>query len=327
MRGEFNQRFGQNSKDRPHLMAHLFPFTDVSQTDSLTGETDALHRRIVARDSPLKVFYTNSSAEYHRGDASLIHIDADGKRDVAHGRHTRIYHFSGTEHGLGVWPPSDTQPAPADPTGAIEHSQNLRNVVSYASLLRACLVNLDRWVSEGVEPPPSRHPRVDDGTAVAPEELRPVFDRIAGARYPRHHPLPCRLDFQTLPPRLGPAWGSRVPAADSDGNELPGIRLPEVAAPLATFTGWNLRHPDIGGSDQLLSFAGATIPFARTRREREASGDPRRSIEERYPSRAAYLALVRQVGLALVRERYLLEEDVEVSVAAAGRLWDYIAGP
>jgi hypothetical protein len=235
-----------------------------------------------------------------------------------------VYHFTGTEHGLGVWPPTDRQPAPADPTGTVDHSQHLRNVLSYAPLLRACLLNLDRWVVEGVEPPPSRHPRLDDGTAVAPEELRAVFDRIPGARYPRHHAPPSRLDFDVLPPRPGPAFGSRVSAVDVDGNEVAGVRLPEVAVPLATFTGWTLRHPDIGGAEQLLPLAGATLPFPRTRGEREAAGDPRRSIEERYRSREDYLARVRAAGEALARERHLLAEDVEVCVATAARLWDWL---
>ena len=325
LRGEFNQRFGQNSKDRAAMMRHLFPFTDRPQTDPVTGDTDALHARLDARGSRLRCVYTNTSWEYHRGDASLSHTDVDGKRDAAHGPHTRIYHFAGTEHGLGGWPPSDRQAALADPTGGVERSQHLRNVISYAPLLRACLVNLDRWVTESVEPPPSRHPRVDDGTAVAPETLREVFDRIPGARYPRHHAAARRLEFSVLPPRPGPAFGSRVPAVNGDGNEVAGLVAPEIAVPLATFTGWNLRHPDIGGADQALIFAGATIPFARTRREREASGDPRPSIEERDRSREDYLGRVRAAALALAGQRYLLEEDVETCVAAAGRLWDYFA--
>src|SRR5919109_462886 len=94
MRGEFNQRFGQNSKDRPQMMAHVFPSTDTPTTDSATGRTDALHARLDARGSRLKVFYTNTSAEYHRGDASLTHTDPEGRRDVAHGPHTRVYHFA-----------------------------------------------------------------------------------------------------------------------------------------------------------------------------------------------------------------------------------------
>ncbi|MBI2157936.1 MAG: hypothetical protein HYU26_13690 [Candidatus Rokubacteria bacterium] len=312
MRGEFNQRFGQNSKDRPHMMRHVEPSTD-----------DELHRRLNARRSPLKVFYTNTAAEYHRGDASLVHTDPDAARDAAHGPCVRVYHFAGTEHGLGVWPPSDSQPAPADPSGAVERAQHLRGTLDYARLLRACLVNLDRWVVDGVAPPPSRHPRLADGTAVPPATLRPVFDAIPAARYPRHHALPRRLDWGTLPPGPGPAYGSRVSAVDADGNEVAGIRLPELAVPLATHTGWNLRHPDIGGAEQLLVFAGATLPFPRTRAEREAAGDPRPSLEERYASRDEYLRRVREAARALGAERYLLEEDVALSVAIAAKLWDY----
>ena len=328
MRGEFNQRFGQNSKDRPQTMAHLFPFTDASQCDPETGRSEGLRLRLDARASPLKVMYTNSSAEYHRGDASLIHTDPDGGRDVAPGVNTRIYHFAGTEHALGVWPPTDTQAAVADPTGTVEHSQNLRGTIDYARLLRACLVNLDRWVTQGVEPPPSRHPRIADGTAVSPEALGKVFDAIPRAHYPGHHPRPLRLDFgpagAALPPRRGRPYGSRVSAVDADGNEVAGIVLPEVAVPLATHTGWNPRHAEIGGAEQLLVFAGSTLPFARTRGERESTGDPRPSIEERYRSREDYLARLREAAQALSARGYLLKDDVEPSVAQAARFWDWI---
>jgi hypothetical protein len=173
MRGEFNQRFGQNSKDRPWAMCHLEPFQ-------------------VEPRGRVKVFYTNTSAEYHRGDASLVHTDPDGGRDVEHGPNVRVYHFAGTEHGLGVWPPTDAQAAAADPHGWVERSQHLRGVVNYGRLLRACLVSLDRWVTDGVAPPPSRHPRIADGTAVAPETLMKVFDTIPDAHYPRRHARPRR---------------------------------------------------------------------------------------------------------------------------------------
>jgi hypothetical protein len=315
LRGEFNQRFGQNSKDRPHVMTHLFPFTDTVQTDPGTGETAGLHRRIDARGSRLKAVYTNSSAEYHRGDASLIHTDPEGRRDVAPGAATRIYHFAGTEHGLGTWPPSAAVAAAADPSGWIERSQNLRGTLDYSRFLRACLVNLDRWVTEAIEPPPSRHPRIDQGTAVPPGELAKTFARIPGTHFPPHHP------------RLRPErpFGALVSAVDEDGNEVGGLALPELAVPLATHTGWNLRDPAIGGERQLLVFAGSTLPFARTRTEREAAGDPRPAIAERYRSREDYLARVRRAAEGLVRERYLLEEDVELSVALAARMWDRFA--
>jgi alpha/beta hydrolase family protein len=325
MRGEFNQRFGQNSKDRPQMMAHLFPFTDGPSRDAATGRTDALHARIDARGSSLRCVYTNSSAEYHRGDASLAHTDPDGTRDAALGTRTRIYHFAGTEHGLGIWPPTDTQVAAADTTGSVERSQNLRGTLDYGRLLRACLVNLDRWATEGIEPPPSRHPRLDDGTAVPAPTLRSTFERIPGSHYPAHHARPIRLDFGTLPPRPGAAWGSRVSAVDADGNETAGIALPELAVPLATHTGWTLRHPDVGGDQQLLVFAGGTLPFPWSRREREAAGDPRPAVEERYRSREDYLERVREAAVKLCGERYLLEEDVDLSVATAARLWDHWA--
>jgi hypothetical protein len=293
--------------------------------DPETGTKDALHARIDARGSRLRVFYTNTSAEYHRGDASLIHTDPDGARDVDHGPNTRVYHFAGTEHGLGIWPPTDTQVAPADPTGPVERSQNLRSVADYSVLLRACLVNLDRWVVEGIEPPPSRHPRLADGTAVAPDRLGAELARIPAARYPAHHARPRRLDWTHLPPAPGRPFGSLVSAVDADGNEVAGIVLPEIAVPLAAHTGWNLRHPDIGGAEQLLYFAGATLPFARTRAERARWGDPRLSLEERWASREEYLDAVRGAAVALVVERYMLAEDVDLSITLAARTWDWLA--
>jgi len=105
-----------------------------------------------------------------------------------------------------------------------------------------------------------------------------------------------------------------------------GVVLPEVQVPLASHTGWTLRHPDTGGAEQLLVFAGATLPFPRTRRERDESGDPRPSIEERYSSREVYLDRVREAARALVALRYLLEEDIELSVTFAGRTWDWLVG-
>src|SRR5260370_26867492 len=113
-------------------MAHLLPITDQAAADPETGVKDALHGRLDARGSRLGVVYTNTSAESHRGDASLIHTDPDGGLDLAHGPNVRIYYFAGTEHGLGIWPPTDTQLAPADPTGAVDHTQHLRGVVDYS---------------------------------------------------------------------------------------------------------------------------------------------------------------------------------------------------
>ena len=105
---------------------------------------------------------------------------------------------------------------------------------------------------------------------------------------------------------------------------LPSLRVScvELAVPLATHTGWNLRHADIGGVEQLLVFAGATLPFAKTRHERAASADPRPAVAERYGSRDDYLRRVRAAARVLVEDGYLLEEDVETSLAFAARMWE-----
>ena len=318
---------------RPQMMAHLFPFTDLPQKDPETGQADALHRRLDARQSPLKIMYTNTSAEYHRGDASLIHTSADGVSDVAHGPNTRIYHYAGTEHSLGAWPPTNWQIGAADPTGAIDHSQNLRGVVDYSRLLRACLVSLDRWVTDGEEPPPSVHPRLTDGSAVAPEDLAKVFDAIPDAHYPRHHPRPLRLDFgasgelretPTIPPRRGRPYGSRVSAVDADGNEIGGIHLPEISVPLATYTGWNLRDPSIGGASQRVPMEGSYLPFPKDAAAQKSSGDPRKSIAERYANREAYLQRFEHATDELIQKRWILPEDRAPLLQRGGEEWDSI---
>jgi hypothetical protein len=195
------------------------------------------------------------------------------------------------------------------------------------------LVNLDRWVSEGVEPPPSSVPRIGDGTAVAAETVRARFTRSPGVRFPDRVERPRRLDFgpgfergvvDELPPKIGASYQTLVPAVDDDGNDVPGVRGFELRVPLATFTGWNPRHPDQGAPGDLMSMLGSTLAFAPTRTARAASGDPRPSIEERYASRDAYLTRVREAALALVGDRSMLGEDVEAVVERAGRLWDFI---
>ena len=332
MRGEFNQRFGQNSKDRNNMMHQLFPFASIEQTDLETEETGSLHERLDERGSRLKVMYTNSSAEYHRADASLLHTDPDGRMDIEQGKNVRVFHFAGTEHGTGVWPPTDHG---VIVTGA-ERAQNIRSVIDYSPLLRACLVNLDLWVTEGIDPPKSKHPRIDDGTLVPTSDLISIFSSIPGSNYPYRHAIPRRREFSAdekdehpriLPPEIGNAFGGLVPMVDSDGNEIGGIISPEISVPVAAHTGWTLRHADIGGEGQLLMFAGGTIPFPATESDRLTTGDPRPSIEARYTNRDEYLSKVRASAEALVSERYLLEIDIETSVSLGERMWDYFTGP
>jgi len=326
-RGEFNQRFGQPSLNATCSVGSLFPFTDTSAVDRVTGQRGAQLARLEARGTVPKIVAVNTSAEYWRGDASLVHSDVEGTKDVAPHPETRLYLFAGCQHTPGTLPPPDADPN----TGS--RGLHTFNVVDYSPLLRAVLVNLDRWVTDGVEPPPSVVPRLEDGTGVPAATTRASFTRIPGVRFPDRIEGPRRLDFgpevgrgivHELPPKIGAPFVSFVPSVDADGNDVPGIRPVELLAPLATFTGWNPRHPDQGVPGDLMSMLGSTLPFAGTRAGREASGDPRASIEERYGSRTAYLARAREAASRLVAERHMLAEDVDAVVERAGRLWDFI---
>jgi hypothetical protein len=326
-RGEFNQRFGQPSLNASSSVGSQFPFTDTAAVDPVTGERGALLARLEARGMLPKIVVVNTAAEYWRGDASLVHADVEGTRDMAPHRETRVYLFAGCQHTPGTVPPPD-----ADPNTGSRGLQTF-NVVDYAPLMRAVLINLDRWVSGGIEPPPSAVPRLDDGTGVQAEATQTQFARIPGVRFPDRIERPRRLDFgpdvgrgilHELPPKSGAPFVTFVPSVDDDGNDIPGIRPVELGAPLATFTGWNPRHPDQGAPGDLMSMLGSTLPFAVTRAAREAAGDPRPSIEERYASRAAFLARAREAAVRLVAARHMLAEDVDAVVERAGRLWDFI---
>ena len=328
-RGEFNQRFGQPSNSNKYSVKNLFPFHDTMQTDPETGHTDGLLTRLAARDKLPKVFFINTSAEYWNGHAALIHIDLDGKHDLAPSDGVRVYHLTGTQHGPGNLLLTDTG------TADDSRGQQRPNSVDYRPLLRAALVNLDRWVTEGQAPPPSLHARLDDGTAVPPAHTAATFQAMPGVQFPAHLRSIVRLDFGSgadegmttlLPPKVGKPYANLVSAVDEDGNELAGIRLPDISVPLATYTGWNLRHPDIGGPGQTLSLLGSTIPFPATQAERGASGDPRPSIEERYVSKEDYLGRVKQAAEALVQQGYLLAEDLATVTAQASQRYDLFLG-
>jgi hypothetical protein len=327
-RGEFNVRFGQPSANTLQGPNNVFPFTDAEQTDPLTGQRDGLLQRLSQQGTPPKIIYTNSSAEYWRGDASLGHISVDGRSDVALPDHVRNYLMAGTQHTPGMLPLRDTA---AD--GG--RGQHLLNSVDYSPLLRAALVNLDGWVSRDEPPPPSRHPRLADGTAVPADSLAPVFRRLPGVSFPSRHFRPQRLDFgpdwahgvlNWLPPRVGEPYVTFVPAVDQDGNEVAGIRLPDLTVPLATYCGWNPRHPEQGAPDQTLRMLGSTLPLPPTAGARLRSGDPRLSIEERYATKAAYLEQVKKAAEALIAERFLLAADLEAILQRAAWRYDLSMG-
>jgi len=324
-RGEFNQRFGQPSVQATPGFGHLPPFADEPQPGAAGGEAGLLARQSAAGCTP-KIFWTNSSAEYWRGDCALLHVDPTGSADLDPAPEARIYHFAGTQHGPGSVPLVRDNPN----DGA--RGRYGFNAVDYTPLLRAALVNLDRWVGEGVAPPPSAHPRVGDGTAVDRAAVLEAFNTLPGMVVPDAERLPVirRVDLGPqaergvgrFPAVETDAYPALVSAVDVDRNEVAGLRLPDLTVPVGSHTGWNPRAPETGSPEQIIPMEGITRFFARTAAERADSGDPRPSLEERYASRAAYLDRVRQAATELVAARYLLDEDVDHVVTAAAERYD-----
>jgi hypothetical protein len=310
-RGEFNQRFGQPSIQPTPSPGYLPPYDD----------TALLANQRAIGGAP-KVVQTNASAEYWRGDCAYLHLAPDATGDLPPDPDTRIYYFAGTQHD-----PSEIEALQTPMDGA--RGRYRYNWVDYTPLLRAALVNLDRWVSEGVPPPPSAHPRLADGTLI-PRDA--VLEEFADGRVPGLHlPDPDRLPYLwqvdageraqegivDVPVEVLGRLPAFVSAIDADGNETGGLRLPDLTAPLASLAGWNPRDPATGASEQILDYKGATHPFPRTFEERLASGDTRRSIAERYADLAEYLALVAARADALVAHGYVLPEDRDALLADA----------
>jgi hypothetical protein len=324
-RGSFNHRFGQPSRDAHRFSAFwyptdVFPFTGTVQKDPDTGLEDGLLALLAGSPAMPRIFFTNSGYEYWGRAASLIHISVDGSRDVPPGPNVRIFHFASAQHFVGSFPPQPRQ------------SLYNTNPANFFFFLRGLLAALDDWVAHGVEPPASAFPSIAAGTLAPPAELS--APKIPGVESPPPPHQAHRVDYgprfrgqgivDLQPPRVGSAFPVLVPQVDGDGNEVGGLRLPEIAVPLATYTPWNLRPPEIGAPDEMADFVGAFLPFPRTRAEREASGDPRLSLEERYASRSEYLGRYTEAAIELVSRRYLLAEDLPEMVEHAQRLWDHV---
>jgi hypothetical protein len=294
--------------------ATSFPFADTRQRDPVTGAEEGALDNIRARDHQPKIFYTNTGVEYWGGGraAALIHTAPDGSRDLALPDNVRLYVFAGAQHSPARFP------------SALSVGQQKDNPNNYWWTMRALLVAMDKWVRDRVGPPASRYPRLQDGTLVSAVEV--PFPSIPSVASPRMLPAPRRGSNPLVADDGAPGatLPYLVPQVDQDGNERAGIRLPDVAVPLGTYTGWNFRKASIGASGQLYPLLGSYIPFAGTKAERERTRDPRESIEERYPSRERYLALTQEAASALTRDRYLLPEDVPAVMEHAGEHWDLL---
>jgi hypothetical protein len=331
-RGSFNHRFAQPSRDAQPLSSiffptDVFPYTDQPETDPETGETAGLLDAVNKSHMAPKIFFTNTSYEYWGRAASLIHTSADGLKDAAPGENARIYFLAGLQHFSVPFPP---QKAAA---GSDLASQQKPNPNPVQWFWRALITDMDQWVKEGTPPPASTYPRIADSTLVPLSKW--AFPKIPGVNTPHEMNLGYRLDFGTQwkagivsiePPKVGKPFGALVPQTDSNGNDLGGVRLPELQVPLATYTGWNLRDASIGAPDLRLSFLGSFIPLARTAAEREKSGDPRPSVAERYASREQYMGKFSEAALGLVHDRFLLREDLPALLERGELEWKELAG-
>jgi hypothetical protein len=324
-RGSFNHQFAQPSRDaRPFFNfvypTDIFPFTEADQIDPETGITDGLLKRTLGSGAVPKIFYTNTSYEYYGRAASLSHTSLDGTRDVPLTKDSRLYVFSGSNHGSGRVPPGRSG------------TQNLENANDYEWFMHALLMAMQKWLAEDQAPPPSVFPKIGNHELASLRDV--AFPAIPGVSFPTRLHRVFRLDFgETFrsagvvtiePPKMGKEFPTLVMQVDKDGNEIAGLKTPQVEVPLGTHTGWNLRDPEIGAPDELYSMKGSYLPFARTKSERAQRGDPRLSVAERYPGREEYVGRIRSSARRLVRQGYVLERDLSAILKLANDEWAFV---
>ncbi|MFZ0394339.1 MAG: alpha/beta hydrolase domain-containing protein [Terracidiphilus sp.] len=341
-RGSFNYRFAQPSRDAQPTSSiffptDLFPFTDLPETDpAMTAKKikGGLLDRENRENAVPKIFFSNTSYEYWGRSAALIHempdpnpesgfkhLSADGMVDAGISPNVRIYHFTGLQHFPGPFPPRKG-------TGDLA-GQQPQSPLPIKYFWRAMITNMDAWVRNGTQPPPSSYPLIADHNLIPFDQY--AFPKIPGVNVPNQASAAYRLDFgpdwrkgilSRQPPIVGEPFPVLVPQVNADGNEEDGVRLPEFAAPLATYTPWNLRDPSIGAPDQRVSFEGSWIPFAKTKADRIKTGDPRLSVEERYRDKADYLAQYSAALDGLIKERWILPEDRAAVLERGEQEWD-----
>ena len=305
-----NYQFSQPGRWQKQHEDHLFPgdqfpFTYVTLTDPVSGHTDGLQEKCTASNTCPKIIHSDGEAELWQARASLVVTDPLGAH-IELPENVRVYLIAGTQHGGG-----DGVHA-ATPNRGI--CQNLDNPLALAQARLALSVALYEWVAKGIEPPPNRFPTVANG-GLAQAAVADVPD-IPGVRYSgSYNPLHLH-DHRFVPPTQGDPYTVLVGKVDADGNMTEGMRHPNLAAPIGTHTGWNLRREGFAEGEQCEG-TGSFIPFATDRAERRASGDPRLSLEERYPNHKAYVSAVSEAADALVQDRLLLRRDADEIVELA----------
>ena len=294
--------------------SEVYPFTYIKIPDPFTGKVDGLWKR--PETDPL-VIHLHTEGDYWIRHVSPAHTDLTDGGDIELPEDkTRMYNLTGAPHMSR--PVND----------AIWIGQLTPNSMSAAPYRRAIMRLLDEWATNGTPPPPSLIPRKSDGTLVKSEEALAAYPKMPGVNLPAGPSRLVRYDYgpdfwekgiQTVfPPKPLPdqEYPIRVPMVDADGNPIAGIRYPDVEVPLGTYTGWSLRKKGFAEGDQFWN-TGSFVPFARTKAEREASGDPRPSIEERYRDHDDYVSKVTACCDKLVQERLLLRQDADRMIDAA----------
>jgi hypothetical protein len=303
-----NYRFAQPGRYSRDHEDHLypgdqFPFTYAVTTDPLTGQTDGILKRCLSSNNCPKVMQTDTDTENFQARISLVATDPSGKHlDLP--ENVRAYLLAGLPHFVPVSAKSAGTPTCQLPS----------NPLHAGGPMRALLLSLDAWVAEGKEPPPSRYPSVKDDTLVPPKQAGYVG--LPGLRYEGEYNAKPVVDYASVPPKTGPEYPVTIAKVDADGHAIAAIRLPAVAAPTATYLGWNLRKSGFA-EGAVCGLTGSVIPLAKTKAEREQAHDPRPSLEERYPTHADYIAAVRGSANRLVSERLLLPEDADRYVKEA----------
>ena len=288
-----------------HRIADTFPFAYPPLHDPVSGTTDGLLKRCQASRTCPKVMQIDSENEAAGAWGWMMTTRPDGRPIAQQPETVRLYAIAGADHGGGKVrkPPACRAPSSLP--------------VSFRPFLRAALVNMDAWVRLGRPPPASRYPSLADGTLTTLDQARATWPKIPGYPFAAARNVPERwIPGAPLPVSAG-RYPVLTPTIDSDGNAIGGVRHPLQAAPTGTLAGVGARDAEHAPQEP-CPWLGEYLPFARTRAERQASGDPRPSLEERYPGGAAELAARRRdVARRLVAERYLLAADEDEAAAAS----------
>jgi Alpha/beta hydrolase domain len=287
-------------------------------------QTAGLLDRCLATKTCPKIFDTFGGVEFWFLRESPDLVGTDAKADIPLPSNVRRYFFPGTTHGGGRGGFSTAVPPP--PNGcALPANPNPEN-----ETMRALTVALIDWVTKGTEPPPSRYPRLDQGQLAPATKAALGFPSIPGAPSPDGvvNPLfdyDLGPDFNyndesglitKQPPVVKQILPTLVPKVDADGNDVAGVPSILRQVPLGTYLGWNIVAAGFD-KGKICTLSGGYLPFAKTKAERAASGDPRPSLEERYGIHQAYVEAVKMAAEKAVAERFLLRSDADRLVAEA----------